>query len=75
MDLVEEDTILLTGAWGSLGSFLLNVLCQSQRIKKVYALARRPAIGKKIRKAFEIRSLDKGFAMKTGKVEVLEYKM
>ncbi|KAI8355141.1 hypothetical protein BD560DRAFT_484452 [Blakeslea trispora] len=56
----EGHVILLTGATGSLGSFLLRDLLQDARVKRVYCCIRGQPdqLNNRLLKAFESRSLD-----------------
>jgi aryl carrier-like protein len=69
------ETILLTGASGSLGTALLESLTKSSRVKKVYAMIRGPNNTAKLQKSLNSRGLDADSIMRSGKVELLNYSM
>jgi hypothetical protein len=69
----ENDVILLTGASGSLGTALLEILSASPRIGKIYAMVRGPDNDAKLRASLQKRGL--GTEMLDGKVEVLNFSM
>jgi nucleoside-diphosphate-sugar epimerase len=71
----KTETILLTGATGTLGNSLLEVLSASPRVSKIYALIRGPNHVAKLHDSLSSRNLDVGAILGTGKVEVLNYSM
>jgi hypothetical protein len=71
----QEEVILLTGASGSIGTVLLDILSTSPRVSKIYALVRGLNNLEKLKKAFIIRGLDCENLFGGVKVEVLNYKM
>jgi Male sterility protein/Phosphopantetheine attachment site len=70
----ENETILLTGASGSLGNSLLATLAASPRISKIYAMVRGPNNGEKLWTSFEERGWNPSI-LKTGKIQVLNFSM
>ncbi len=66
----EQETILLTGASGSLGTSLLATLSASPSVSKIYAMVRGPNNIEKLRISFERRGLDPSI-LTGGKIEVL----
>lgn len=69
----DGHVILLTGATGSLGSFMLRDMLQSQQVKKVYALVRQrsnESLFGRLEKAFRDRHLDTSL-LQTDKLEAL----
>ncbi|MCJ1477816.1 hypothetical protein MMC13_006489 [Lambiella insularis] len=69
-----SETILLTGASGSLGSALLEILLAASKVSKVYALIRGPNGLSKLKTSLELRNLDKDI-IENGKLKVLNYSM
>lgn len=69
----EKEVVLLTGASGSLGTALLEVLSASPRIGKIYAMVRGPNNESKLQASLERRGLRTD--MLDGKVEVLNFSM
>lgn len=70
----RQEVVLLTGATGSLGSFMLRDLLQSDKVKKVYAMVRGSSpdhLMGRLRKTFEERRLDAALLDLPGKLEVL----
>jgi len=67
--------ILLTGASGSIGTLLLELLCKSPRTHKIYAAIRGPRCLEKLKAAFMARGLDWVSVIDSGKVEVFDYNM
>jgi hypothetical protein len=70
----EKDTILLTGASGSLGTSLLATLSSSPHISKIYAMVRGPNNVQKLQTSLANRGLDPSI-LKGGKIEVLNFSM
>lgn len=70
----EQETILLTGASGSLGTSLLATLSASPSVSKIYAMVRGPNNIEKLRISFERRGLDPSI-LTGGKIEVLNFSM
>ncbi|KAI9483645.1 MAG: hypothetical protein EXX96DRAFT_648358 [Benjaminiella poitrasii] len=68
----KDKVVLLTGATGSLGSFMLRDLLQDKEVKKVYCCVRGKAdqLFNRLIQAFESRSLDVSL-LKTDRVEAL----
>ncbi|KAI9478296.1 MAG: hypothetical protein EXX96DRAFT_570312 [Benjaminiella poitrasii] len=68
----QDKVVLLTGATGSLGSFMLRDLLEDKEVKKVYCCVRgKPEqLFDRLVDAFESRSLDVSL-LKTGRVEAL----
>jgi hypothetical protein len=71
----ETETILLTGASGSLGTALLQSLSASFRVSKIYAMVRGHDREEKLRRSVSSRGLDANAILESGKVEVLNYNM
>ena len=71
----QEEVILLTGASGSIGTVLLDILSQSPSVSKIYALVRGPNNLERLKKALNARGLDCDYLFSGVKVEVLNYKM
>ena len=69
------ETILLTGASGSLGTALLQSLSASPRISKIYAMVRGHDRENKLRRSIVSRGLDGNEILGSGKIEVLDYSM
>lgn len=69
------ETVLLTGASGSLGTALLQSLSSSPSVSKIYAMVRGPNNESKLRKSIASRGLDVDAIMGTGKIEVVNYSM
>jgi aryl carrier-like protein len=69
------ETILLTGASGSLGTALLHFLSASSAVSKIYAMVRGPNNEAKLRNSITSRGLDVEAIMGTGKIEVINYSM
>ncbi|KAI7859649.1 hypothetical protein BDC45DRAFT_590210 [Circinella umbellata] len=67
----EQHTILLSGATGSLGAFMLRDLILSPQVKKVYCLVRGTNYMQRLVKSFQDRLLDTSLLKNTGKVEAL----
>ncbi|KAI9489192.1 hypothetical protein BDB00DRAFT_771221 [Zychaea mexicana] len=71
----QQHTVLLTGATGSLGSFLLHAMIHSSRIKKIYCLIRgdesKVDLSERLNKAFRDRCMDPALLTKGNKVQVL----
>ncbi|CDH50372.1 l-aminoadipate-semialdehyde dehydrogenase [Lichtheimia corymbifera JMRC:FSU:9682] len=72
----EGHVILLTGATGSLGSFMLSRLLQCSNVKKVYCLVRgqQDRLMDRLNSAFRDRFLDTRL-LENGKVEALPMKL
>jgi hypothetical protein len=68
-------TILLTGASGSLGTALLEILSSSPLVEKIYALIRGPNHLSKLQDAMRSRGLDPSILDPGGKVKVLNFSM
>lgn len=69
------ETVLLTGASGSLGTALLQELSASKKVVKIYALIRGPHQAEKLRSSFVSRGLDPTVLAVGRKVEVLNFSM
>lgn len=69
-----KEVILLTGGSGSIGANLLNILCRSPKVSKVYALLRGETPNSSLRASYEKQGLDPD-DLPTEKLEILEYKM
>ncbi|KAG0174801.1 hypothetical protein DFQ28_004462 [Apophysomyces sp. BC1034] len=68
--------VLLTGATGSLGSFMLQDLMKNPAVKKVYCLVRgKDNLMKRIRDGFEARVLDASLLDNNAKVEALPMRL
>ena len=67
----EQHTILLSGATGSLGAFMLRDMILSPRVKKIYCLVRGTNYMQRLVKSFQDRLLDISLLENTDKVEVL----
>lgn len=70
----EQETVLLTGATGSLGTSLLQTLSSSSHIKKIYAMVRGPNHRSKLAKALAQRGLDASI-IDEDKIEVVNFSM
>jgi hypothetical protein len=71
-----KETILLTGASGSLGTSLIEILSSSPKVEKIYAMVRGPNHLSKLKTAFESRGMDASILGEgRGKVEVLNFSM
>jgi hypothetical protein len=68
------ETILLTGASGSLGTALLESLAGSEHVRKIYAMVRGPDHRDKLYKALESRGMDPSI-LENGKIEILNFSM
>ncbi|CAO3703734.1 unnamed protein product [Rhizopus stolonifer] len=67
--------VLLTGATGSLGSFILLELLKNEKIKKVYCMVRgEESPRQRLEQAFASRFLDVAL-LKTGRVDVLPFRL
>ncbi|KAG1460354.1 hypothetical protein G6F56_005970 [Rhizopus delemar] len=68
--------VLLTGATGSLGSFILLELLKDEKIKKVYCMIRGEERNsrQRLEQAFKSRFLDVSL-LKTGRVDVLPFRL
>lgn len=71
----QNEVILLTGATGSIGAVLLDILCSSSKVLKVYAIVRGDNGYAKLQKSFKRQRLDKDILSLDDKVEVLKYEM
>lgn len=71
----EGDTVLLTGATGSLGTAVLEVLTSHPRVKAIYALVRGPRPEARLREALTSHGLSAEMLDADAKVVVLEYNM
>ncbi|KAI9250974.1 hypothetical protein BDA99DRAFT_608261 [Phascolomyces articulosus] len=69
----EPQTILLTGATGSLGAFILRDLILSPQVKKIYCLVRGKNLMQRVEKSFQDRMLDT--SLLKNKVEALPMKL
>jgi hypothetical protein len=69
-----KETILLTGASGSLGTSLLSTLATSHQVSKIYVMVRGPDNVKKLRTSLRNRELDASI-LNGSKVEVLNFSM
>lgn len=70
----DGHVVLLTGATGSLGSFMLRDMLQSPQVKKVYAMVRQrfnESLFGRLEKAFRDRHLDTNLLYQTDKLEAL----
>jgi len=70
-----KQTILLTGASGSLGAALLESLTASADVERIYAMVRGPNQVQKLRNSFINRGLNPEILNKGGKIEVLNFSM
>ena len=70
-----KETILLTGASGSLGTALLKTLSTSSTVAKIYAMVRGPSPLAKLRKSLFSRGMDPSILEPDGKIEVLNFSM
>ena len=70
-----KDTILLTGASGSLGTALLEALSSSPNVAKIYAMVRGPNPATRLRSSLLSRSMDVSILDLGGKIEVLNFSM
>ncbi|ORZ00285.1 hypothetical protein BCR43DRAFT_540226 [Syncephalastrum racemosum] len=72
----RQHVVLLTGATGSLGSFMLNDMLRSPRVKKVVALVRgkEDQLFDRLIKTFQDRRLDASL-LRNSKLEVLPMKL
>jgi hypothetical protein len=71
---VKGETILLTGATGSLGTSLLETLSSSPSVHKIYALVRSPNPLSRLSASLRRRGIDISI-LSTGKIEVLPFSM
>jgi hypothetical protein len=69
------ETILLTGASGSLGTALLQSLSESSHVSKVYAMVRGHDREERLRRSILSRGLSASTILGSGKVEVVNYSM
>ncbi|KAI8141740.1 hypothetical protein BJV82DRAFT_617342 [Fennellomyces sp. T-0311] len=69
----DQHTVLLTGATGSLGAFMLRDMILSPRVKKIYCLVRGNNLMQRVEKSFQDRLLD--VSLLESKVEVLPMKL
>ena len=69
------ETILLTGASGSLGTALIEKLSSSPGVNKTYALLRGLDSEKALRESLNRHRLGTDIPLGTGKIEVLNYNM
>ncbi|KAI9485154.1 hypothetical protein BDB00DRAFT_773619 [Zychaea mexicana] len=67
----EQQTVLLSGATGSLGAFMLRDLILSPNVKKIYCLVRGNNLMQRLHKSFQDRLLDTSLLEKDNKVEAL----
>lgn len=67
----RKETVLLTGATGSLGSFLLRDLLQDSRVKKIYCPVRG---SNRLKEAFSSRYLDPSL-LETDRLEILNIRL
>jgi hypothetical protein len=70
-----KETVLLTGASGSLGTALLQTLSASEKVEKIYAMVRGPNHVFKLAKSLESRGMDAGLLKEGGKIEVVSFSM
>ncbi|KAG1168167.1 hypothetical protein G6F36_012313 [Rhizopus arrhizus] len=70
----REKVILLTGATGSLGSFILRDLLKDRRVKKVYCLVRGTDLRQRLVQSFVSRHLDPTL-LSTDRLEVLPMRL
>lgn len=71
----QRETILLTGASGSLGTALLETLSSSPHVAKIYAMVRGPNHLSKLRSSFASRGMNPSILEEGGKIEVLNFSM
>ncbi|KAI9742414.1 MAG: hypothetical protein M1818_003947 [Claussenomyces sp. TS43310] len=71
----ETETVLLTGATGSLGTALLASLCASPRVSKIYAMVRGPNHFTKLCQSLTTRGLSVKDMLQSKKIEVINYCM
>ncbi|KAI8139176.1 hypothetical protein BJV82DRAFT_660202 [Fennellomyces sp. T-0311] len=69
----DQHTVLLTGATGSLGAFMLRDMILSHRVKKIYCLVRGGNLMQRVKKSFKDRLLDT--SLLESKVEVLPFNL
>ncbi|MCJ1436020.1 hypothetical protein MMC27_005398 [Xylographa pallens] len=69
------NAVLLTGASGSLGSALLEILSTSSEVSKIFALVRGPNRDASLRMSLEKRGMDASTVLNSGKLELLNYSM
>ncbi|KAG0647940.1 Nonribosomal peptide synthase [Hyphodiscus hymeniophilus] len=70
-----KETVLLTGASGSLGTALLKTLSASSNVIKIYAMVRGPKSLSRLRKSLDARGMDASILEPGGKIEVLNFSM
>ncbi|KAF4627482.1 hypothetical protein G7Y89_g10673 [Cudoniella acicularis] len=70
-----KETVLLTGASGSLGTSLIANLSSYPQVEKIYAMVRGPNHLAKLRKSFDARGMDSSILVEGGKVEVVNFSM
>ncbi|RDW71374.1 acetyl-CoA synthetase-like protein [Coleophoma cylindrospora] len=72
----EKQTVVLTGASGSLGTALLQSLSASENVEKIYAMVRGPNSLEKLVASFKARKMDTSIVDgPTSKIEVLNSSM
>ena len=69
------NTVLLTGASGSLGSALLEILSTSAEVSKIFALVRGPNEYASLRKSLDDRGMNASTVLNSDKLELLNYSM
>jgi hypothetical protein len=72
---VSDETILLTGTTGSLGTSLLSVLSSSPHVEKIYAMVRGSDRVAKLRIELEDRGISSSILDAGGKIDVLNFSM
>lgn len=70
----HQETILLTGATGSLGTALLTSLVQSRKVAKIYLLVRGHDAKRRLRKSWLSRQLPEDI-LSSEKIHILDYSM
>ncbi|TVY39726.1 Adenylate-forming reductase [Lachnellula subtilissima] len=76
----EKETVLLTGASGSLGTALLQMLSLSPRINKIYAMVRGPNHVSKLTQSLQQKGINPSILKSaaeggSGKIEVVNFSM
>ena len=70
----DNETILITGCTGSLGTALLDALSVSSHVAKVYAMVRGPNHHERLKDSLQKRGIDPGI-LNGGRIQVLNFSM
>ncbi|KAI9250966.1 hypothetical protein BDA99DRAFT_469417 [Phascolomyces articulosus] len=71
----EQQTVMLSGATGSLGAFMLRDMILSPQVKKIYCLVRGKNLMQRLKKSFQDRLLDISLLENSNKVEALSMQL